>query len=253
MPNVVSRLLVAIALLTVTVRPALAQTSKTKAPPANPKVIAIVLGNEITTAQKDRLNGMIFGQLLERFAKENKIAPTDKELDEFVVKLESLKKAQNAKWRTERKRLKAELKDDSLSAKDRKAREEFLGYIESILKAENDRPYVTPEQEKQNRQGQLEVARMFVQQWKINQGLFRKHGGRVIFQQVGPEPLDAYRRFLRDHERKGNFKILDKEAAKSFWNYFENDKMHVFASKGQAAEAMNTPWWKKDPAGNLED
>jgi len=253
MPNVVSRLLVAIALLTVTVHPSLAQTSKTKAPPANPKVIAIVLGNEITTAQKDRLNGMIFGQLLERFAKENKIAPTDKELDEFVVKLEASKKAQNAKWQTERKRLKAELKDESLSAKDRKAREVILGNIESILKAENDRPYLTPEQEKQNRQGQLEVARMFVQQWKINQALFRKHGGRVIFQQAGPEPLDAYRRFLRDHEKKGNFKILDKEAAKSFCNYFENDKMHVFASKGQAAEVMNTPWWKKDPAGNLED
>ncbi len=247
------KLIVVSAILTIALTQSPSQSAKAGSSHSKPTVIAVVLGKEVANAQKDRLNGMILGQLLERFAKENKIAPTDDELDEFVVMLEVSKKAQSRKWRSEREKLKAELKSDSHSEKDRKAKENFLRDIESILATEENCPYLTPKQEKETRRGRREMARMFVRQWKINQALFKKYGGRVIFQQAGPEPLDAYRRFLREHERKGDFEIRDPEAAKSFWNYFVNEKMHVFASGEQSAEIINRPWWKKTQTGEAEE
>jgi hypothetical protein len=44
-------------------------------------VIAEVLGKKITVKKKDRIDGLIFEALLEKFAKDNKIEPTEEELD----------------------------------------------------------------------------------------------------------------------------------------------------------------------------
>ncbi len=73
--------------------------------------------------------------------------------------------------------------------------------------------------------------------------MYEKYGGRIIFQQAGVEPLDAYLKFLKDQEKKGNFKILNKEYEPSFWRYFTDDAMHTFISKDDGAKLMGTPWW----------
>ena len=85
------------------------------------------------------------------------------------------------------------------------------------------------------------TAQSLVQEWKLNKALYKKYGGRVIFQQAGPEPIDAYRDFLKEQEKKGTFKILIKKYELGFWNYFTNDSIHSFISDGE--QAINTPWW----------
>jgi hypothetical protein len=65
----------------------------------------------------------------------------------------------------------------------------------------------------------------------------------VIFQQAGVEPLDAYRDFLREQEKIGAFRILDRRYEASFWRYFTNDDMHTFYAKDEGAKFINTPWW----------
>ena len=87
------------------------------------------------------------------------------------------------------------------------------------------------------------IAKRFVRSWKVNKSLFDRYGGRVIFQQAGPEPIDAYRMFLKEHQNKGSFKIMDEALEASFWNYFVNDKMHAFYSEEEGTKLMNTPWW----------
>ena len=66
------------------------------------------------------------------------------------------------------------------------------------------------------------------------------------FQQAGLEPLDAYREFLKEQERKGAFQILNKVYEAAFWKYFINDAMHGFYSKDEGAKVMKTPWWLLD-------
>ena len=220
-----------------------AQTDQPGATDADKDVIAVVLGKKLTVKDKDKLNGLIFGALLEQFAKDNKIEPTEEELDAFVLKTEEKERQHQIKFEEDRKKLLAELKSATLSERERKDKESQLQTIESILKTTREMKEQTKGMEEQLRSMKRQMAQQFVRRWKINKALYAKYGGRVIFQQAGVEPLDAYRDFLKEKEKKGSFQILDKRYEASFWRYFTNDAMHTFYSKDDGAKFINTPWW----------
>lgn len=205
--------------------------------------IAMVLGKKVTAKDKNRLNGLIFGALLEKFARENKVEPTDKELDTFVMKTEEIEKQHQIKFEEDRKKLVIALKSTSLSTRERKDKKSQLQTLESILKTTREMKEGTKGMEEQLRTMKRKNARRFVRSWKINKALYAKYGGRVIFQQAGVEPLDAYRDFLREQEKNGAFRILDKKYEAPFWRYFTNDAMHNFYPKDDGAKFINTPWW----------
>ena len=211
---------------------------------SNTNVIAIVLGKKLTINDKNNLSGLILGALLEEFAKENKIEPTEKELNTFILKMEEKKKQHQIKFEQDREKLLKELKSTALSVQDRKEKKSQLETIERILK--------TNCQVKKQTKGMKEpwrpIAQQVVRIWKINKALYTKYGGRVIFQQAGVEPIDAYRDFLKDQQKKGSFHILDKKYEASFWEYFTNDAMHTFYSKEDGAKFINTPWWLMEEA-----
>lgn len=206
-------------------------------------VIAVVLGKKITVKDKDKLSGLIFGALLEQFARKNKIEPTEKELDDFVLKTKESERQQLIKFEEDRKKLAVALKATTLSERERKDKESRLQTLESILKTTREMKERTKGMEEQLRPIERQNARRFVRSWKINKALYAKYGGRVIFQQAGVEPLDAYRDFLRQQEKKGSFQILDKKYEAPFWRYFTNDAMHTFYPKEDGAKFINTPWW----------
>jgi hypothetical protein len=68
------------------------------------------------------------------------------------------------------------------------------------------------------RKDREQVASPFIRQWKIDRALNKQYGGRIVFQQGGPEPLDAYRRFLEEQKKRGAFTILNKGFAAKFWD-----------------------------------
>ena len=210
----------------------------------NTDVIAVVLGKKLTINDKDNLSGLILGALLEEFAKENKIEPTKKELNVFTLKMEEKKKQHQIKFEQDRKKLLKELKSTALSVQDRKEKESQLEMIERILKTNRQVKKQTKGMEEQWRP----IAQQIVRMWKVNKALYAKYGGRVIFQQAGVEPIDAYRDFLKDQQKKGTFQILDKKYEVSFWKYFTNDAMHTFYLKEDGAKFINTPWWLMEEA-----
>jgi hypothetical protein len=170
------------------------------APSPKPGTIAVVLGKEIPKKDADKLDGIIFGALRDRFVKENKIVATPAEVDAFVARFNELSKSLPVPLPTE-----------------------------------------IPEEEM--RAANLEVAKSFVTTWKVNKAFYDQYGGRVIFQQFGPEPVDAYRDFLKEQEREGAFEILDPQYEDEFWDNFVNDSSHSFLSAEEGKEAMTTPWW----------
>ena len=211
-------------------------------------VIAVVLGKKLTIKDKDKLDGLIFGMLLDNFAKENKIEPTEQELDAFVLKTEEKERQHQIKFEQDRQNLLTELKSPSMSERERKERESRLQTIERILKTTREIKDSTKVTEEQLRLMKRQIAQEVVRMWKINKALYEKYGGRVIFQQAGVEPLDAYRDFLKEEEKKESFQILDKQYEADFWRYFTNDAMHTFYSKDDGAKFINTPWWMmEDP------
>lgn len=211
-------------------------------------IIAEVLGRKIRMSQKDAMVGIIFGSLLERYAKEHKIEPTKAEIAAFVAKSSESRKQDHKEWEKERKDILKKLKSKTLSESERKKLASKLETLNSLLKTDPEMDKYEKEHPEKVKKINEKVAKHFIQAWKVNHALFRQYGGRVIFQQAGPEPLDAYRDFLKEHEKKGSFKILDKSLEPSFWNYFVNDSMHVFTSetREQGEKIFKTPWWLAD-------
>ncbi|HKS16404.1 MAG TPA: hypothetical protein VJU16_03775 [Planctomycetota bacterium] len=224
------------------------ESVQTPEPPFDPNVIAVVLGKHLTLEQKDKLSGLILGALLEKYAKDNKIEPTDQELDSFVQGTEKIQEEHQADLGRDRDALKKELESTSLSDADRKEKEKRLKTIESILDSDREMKDQTKGMEDELRPMKRKMAVQFVKSWKVNKSLYEKYGGRIIFQQAGAEPLDAYRKFLKDQERLGAFRIYGKEYEQAFWRYFTDDSMHTFCSQEEGEKFMKTPWWLLEDA-----
>ncbi len=222
---------------------ALAQTDSSAAKTSMTNVVAAVLGKPISAGEIKDLNGLIFGPLLERFAKDNNIEPTDEELDAFVSRSEEKRKQEFVRLQQDRAKLEKELQSPSLNPAEAKSKQDHLATIDKILKTSRQMEEESVGREDMMRSVRRRTARVFVGMWKINRALYQKYGGRVIFQQAGPEPLDAYRDFLRDQEKQGNFQIIDKSREDAFWRYYTNSSMHVFYQADEGAKFINTPWW----------
>ena len=221
-----------------------------QSPPAKAdesKIIATVLGHSITAKDKERMNGMVVSALIQKFARDHGVAVTEQEIDTFIERTALLEIRQIAQLEDKRKQLQAELKDSGLTEPQRKKKEKHLATMDQLLKFALERKQRTEGKGERERAMKRRMASHFVNHWKINKALFNQYGGRVIFQQAGAEPVDAYRDFLREQEKVGAFKILDPALADSFWRYFTNDAMHSFYSAEEGAKFINTPWWMLDP------
>lgn len=87
-----------------------------------------------------------------------------------------------------------------------------------------------------------ELAQNAIVLWKINLALFKTYGGRVSFQQMGYEPIDAYRAFLEEQARLGAFEIIDKSLEAGFWAYFISEN-HRFIT-GDGEEVLRRRFWE---------
>jgi hypothetical protein len=108
------------------------------------------------------------------------------------------------------------------------------------------------EESTEDHAARLEIAETFIKQWKINRALYQQYGGRIIFRQGGPEPLDAYRAFLEERQAADEFDILDASTAAAFWRYHKDDSIHSFIERGSAEEAKAfgvEPWSSRSWSG----
>ena len=168
--------------------------------------VATLFGETVTATDPAELQRTILSALFDEYAREHEIKADDFEIDAFV---------------------------DSLRR----------GMAEHGLTAENE---LTPDEAAELQVARREMARSIIRQWKINRSLYREYGGRIIYQQLGPEPLDAYRKFLEDRSAQGAFVIHDEALAKDFWLYFTDESKHDFMEPGGADEqrAFSSPPWE---------
>ncbi len=171
-------------------------------------VVATVLGEEIRAADARELQAAILTPLLDRYAAEHDIELDDSDIDAFVETME-----------------RGMAEDPNLTAETE----------------------LTPEEAAEATAMRREMARSIVRQWKVNRALYQQYDGRIIYQQLGPEPLDAYRQFLEERQAAGDFTIRDPGLADEFWRYFTDDAMHDFMEPGSddAAQAFSVPPWER--------
>jgi len=176
-------------------------------PASSAPLAATVLGKEIHTTDAGEMQQAVITPLFEQYAAEQGIKVQDAEI---VALMEQMERGMRAEGLTE--------EDD-----------------------------LTPEETTEVRAMQREFARSILQQWKLNRSLYRKYGGRIISQQLGPEPLDAYREFLEEQQSTGAFTIHDPALEAEFWRYFKDDSIHSFIEAGSEEEArvFETPPWEQ--------
>jgi hypothetical protein len=150
-------------------------------------------------------------------------------------------KRDRSRREAQRDELTRKLAAPGLSQAERKSLAAELDAVNETVAALAE-PAGSPEEIKQARD---QIAAAFILQWKINRALYRQYGGRIIFQQGGPEPLDAYRKFLEERQARGDFVISNKGLEAAFWRYYLTDAMHSFYPPGskEEAQAFEAPPW----------
>jgi heat shock protein HslJ len=201
-----------------------------------------VLGQAVHTRDAEELRYYVLRGLTDRFATAEGIAVTKAEIDAFVASTAAALARDHAEAIARRDALKRELAAGKLSAERKMQVEREIAGAEQLIA---DLAPATGAAAAEERQARAEVAAAFIRQWKINGALQRQYGGRIIFQQAGPEPLDATRRFLEAAQAAGDFAIADPALEKPFWSYYRDDARHSFYKPGSREEqaAFTMPPW----------
>lgn len=204
-------------------------------------VVAQVLGTEIHSADAEELKYLILSGPLDRHAAEHGIEVSQAEINEYLQAMQRVAEQDRRRRAERREQLVRQLASASPGDAGRDALESKLQALDQ-LEANLGEVDSSSSEERAARE---QVAAAFIRQCKINRALYRQYGGRIVFQQGGPEPLDAYRAFLEAQQKQGDFRTLDKSFETEFWRYYLGDNIHSFYPAGgqQEAQAFATPWW----------
>lgn len=209
---------------------------------------AVVLGVEVHTADPDEMQYAILQKLTDHYAAEHAIAVTPEEIGAYLAHMKRDVETDRRADEARRDVLIGELSATDLPQAERKRLSAELDALNQLLADDGTAPPEGAAAAEEDQAAREQIAAAFIRQWKINRALYEQYGGRIIFQQGGPEPLDAYHRFLKEREGQGAFEILNKEFEPRFWRYYVTDSIHSFYPAGstEEARAFQTPWWLSD-------
>lgn len=217
--------------------PPLKNDGKTSAAPAKTDgadVIGTVLGKPVLRKDirkefrlKHELSRLFLVPVLNKYEADHRkeTAVTDKEIARLIRDREQRAKKKGgvnaASWR----RLVEQEKEDV---------KRFLPEIKRKL-AQNDlkpaeRRKLLDDQrklERRRKQPGRAFAEWYLSRLKFQQSLYRRYGGgRILWQQAGPEAFDAMHRWLQAREKAGDFRISDPALRAKFYEYWTNTRMH---------------------------
>jgi len=212
-------------------------------------VVAEVLSLQIRTKTPEEMQSVIGQKLLQNYAKQNNIVVMQKDIDLYLTRMDRFESEDRKNNNARRIEIQQQLKDGSLTMPAQKKKQldlelntlNSLHQFEIAEEAENEK----------NKEAVLKVrqdmAKASIAQWMINKALYQQYGGRIIYQQMGPEALDATHDYLKEQQKKGAFTIIDKRFEVPFWEYFINDSKHQFYKQGSTEEklAFDSPPWRK--------
>ncbi len=103
---------------------------------------------------------------------------------------------------------------------------------------------MTLDQRKAEDEEQYKMAQLEVRRWKIDKCLYQKYGGRILYQQAGLEPVDAYRMLIIDINKGGQVEIISPEFRSILSPPIISEKQ-IFMNEKDAKTAFDQPWWEK--------
>jgi hypothetical protein len=165
----------------------------------------------------------------ERFVRREKIEATPAEVMLFKSNSRKRNERNLRQWEARLVELERELAEPNLSSENKRNLEKQRAVQEQLVASMRE-PRDMPE----------EVARALIVTWKTERELHRVYGGRVIFQQAGPEALDARRRLFEQAEKEGEIEFADADVRHLFY-YYANMEHTVIDEK-----ALERPWFLEE-------
>ena len=171
----------------------------------------------------------IFGRpVVERFVQKRKIQATSAEIEEVKSNLRKGMEDDVRKREAELAELEKELAAPGLSGQAKARLEQKRARQEELITS--TRPVAAAAMPD-------EFARQMIVAWKVERELHRAYGGRVIFQQAGPEALDARRRLFEEAEKNGDIRFDDAGVRRMF--YYYSNMNHVTVDE----KSLEQPWF----------
>ena len=197
--------------------------------------------------RKDRLADRIWREALGRLVDEQGLEPTAAEVDAFISFSEAERAGRLDEFRAQREELQKKLAKSDLPASKRARLEQDLETFEKAIAfelEERTRSETIPNYDEMKRRAGERVGKVMIRQWKVNKALYVKYGGRAIFQQAGYEPVDAYRAFAEELEKRNAVEILDPSFPAPFSRLRAYlDMRHQYMPKDVADRYFEKPWW----------
>lgn len=199
-------------------------------------------------ARGEALRARVWKAVFEDYARQHHIAPTQAEIATQIEGHQRMKVRSDAERVQQRTALIEELKSLSLTEARRKAAQQHLDTLNQLAEfdAKRAQELRDPTQRKMQQDAERRVAEYWVRAWKLNQALYREFGGRIIFQQAGWEPIDAYRKLLDQYAAKQAFVVHDPALRAAVYSYFEHK--FVYADETKARFYFEKPYWERTPA-----
>jgi hypothetical protein len=198
-------------------------------------------------AREERLRALVWSAVFEDYTRQRQIETTEAEVGSHIRHHLALREQDKLRRERERERLTEELKSPGpADARRRQAQQ----YLDTLTQIEEHEARLTQERQdparaKMWQDAERRVAQLWVKRWKVNQALHREFGGRVIFQQAGWEPIDAYRRLLEQYQARKAFVVHDPQLWDAVYGYFKYS--FVYADEAKARFYFEKPWWERTP------
>ncbi len=197
--------------------------------------------------RKKRLERRIWEEVTGRVLEERGLEPTAAEVEALVSFMAAKRLGRLREFRAQRDQLKRKLARSGLGPAERKRLEEHLGTVEKLIAHELEQRkwgQSIPDYAEIQRRSAERVARVTVRRWNVNKALYEKYGGRVIFQQAGYEPVDAYRALIGEVQERNAVEILDPSFPAPFADMIKYlDIPHQYMPKMEADKYFSKPWW----------
>lgn len=214
---------------------------------AKPDSKATIDPNTEQRLRGEALRTRVWKAVFEDYARQRNIAPTEAEITSQIEGHERMKLRTDAERARQRAALIDELKSPNLTDSRRKAAQQHLDTLNQLMEFDTKRTQELrdPAQKKIQQDAERRVAEYWVRSWKLNQALYREYGGRIIFQQAGWEPIDAYRKLLDQYAAKKAFVIPDPVLRAAVYSYF--DHKFIYTDETKARFYFEKPYWERTP------
>ncbi len=214
---------------------------------AESPVAATVLGEEIRTDDAGEMQAAILRALFDQYMAEKGIRAEDTEIEGVIAGIDRARQDDRDQRQARLAEIDTALASDKIDPEERQALESERERLADFIATINSGQELSPDEAVEAAEMRRSFAREMIAHWKLNRALHEQYGGRIIGQQFGPEPLDAYRAFLEERRDAGAFEIHRPELAAGFWRYFSDDSMHDFIEAGSDAAnaAFAIPPWDR--------